>query len=204
MSDTVAVAGVVALVGLGVTIASLAYLHLTPTGLSPLHNAVSQYGITDKRRGYRAATISLGVAGAAVAVGIRSAIAGKRVELVVALLGVFAVARAVISWFPMDEPGSPRTSTGQTHGLIAIVTFSSAMVAALRLGQVLSKSSRWHGLGPVSLGFGLAMVVSIAGMFLARGNPEIRRYFGAIERVLYIAIIGWLTVFAVACAVRAR
>jgi hypothetical protein len=204
MSDTVAVAGVVALVGLAGTIASLAYLHLARTGLSALHNAVSQYGITDKRGGYRAATISLGVAGAAVAVGISSAIVGRRVELVVALLVVFAVARAVISWFPMDAPGSQRTSTGQAHGLIAVVTFCSAMVAALRLGQVLSKSGRWHGLAPVSLAFGLAMVVSIAGMLVARSNPEVRRYFGAIERVLYVAIIGWLAVFAVACAVRAR
>ena len=31
---------------------------------------------------------------------------------VVALCGVFAVARALISWFPMDAPGVQRTSTG--------------------------------------------------------------------------------------------
>jgi hypothetical protein len=48
------------------------------------------------------------------------------------------------------------------------------------------------------------MVASIAGLFLTRRSADLRRYFGAIERVLYLAIIGWLSVFAVACTVRLR
>ena len=38
-------AGVIALVALGTVIASLGYLHLAPTGLSPVRNAVSQSGL---------------------------------------------------------------------------------------------------------------------------------------------------------------
>jgi hypothetical protein len=204
MSSAVAMAGVVALVGIALAVAALIYLHVAPTGLSPLRNPVSQYGITAQRRGYRVATISLGAAGAATAVGIGTALRGNGVSVVVALLAVFAVARGIISWFPMDAPGSPRTSTGQTHGLIAIVTFAAATIAALRLGQILSRGGPWQGLAATSLALGWVMVVSIAGLFLTRRSADLRRYFGAIERVLYLAIIGWLSVFAVACTVRLR
>ena len=51
-------AGVTALLALAVTVASLGYLHFAPTGLSPVRNAVSQYGITPFRAGYRVATLA--------------------------------------------------------------------------------------------------------------------------------------------------
>ena len=60
-------AGVIALLALAVTVASLGYLHFAPTGLSPVRNAVSQYGITPFRGGYRVATLAFGAAGAALA-----------------------------------------------------------------------------------------------------------------------------------------
>jgi len=63
-----AAAGLIALLALAVTAASLGYLHLAPTGLSPVRNAVSQYGITPFRAGYRVATIAFGAAGANVRV----------------------------------------------------------------------------------------------------------------------------------------
>jgi hypothetical protein len=37
-------------------------------------------------------------------------------------------------------------------------------------------------------------------MLLSRIGPELRRAFGAIERMLYVAIIAWLVVMGVACA----
>jgi hypothetical protein len=46
------------------------------------------------------------------------------------------------------------------------------------------------------------MAASIAAMFVTRSSPELRRYFGAIERVLYVAILGWLTMIGVVCALR--
>jgi len=198
-TTTVEIAGGVALASLVATVGSLVYLHVAPTGLSVIRNAVSQYGITKYRIGYRTATISFGVAGIALAVGIDGAIHGKGKTVVVGLLVVFAVGRLIISWFPMDEPGTPRTSTGSTHGIIAIVTFGSATAAAFRLGSVLAKGGTWHTLAPTSTGFGWAMIVCIVGMALGRASPAIRGRFGAIERGLYVCMIGWFTVFAVAC-----
>lgn len=203
MRDVVVVAGGVALVGVAIAIASLVYLHLAPTGLSPLHNAVSQYGISKYQAGYRAATIGLGIAGAALAFGVGDVVRGsKGASTAVALLVVFAVGRLVISWFPMDEPGSPRTSTGQVHGLIAIVTFVSVTAAGFRLGSLLTAEGPWHVLAQVSTSFAWAMAACIVGMVLGRASLTLRRWFGAIERGFYVAMIGWVTVFAVACVIR--
>jgi uncharacterized protein DUF998 len=196
------VSGVVALVCLAANVASLVYLHLAPTGLSPVRNAVSHYGISRYRDGYRAATIALGLAGGALAVGVADAITGNGAGSVVGLLAVFAVARLVISWFPMDEPGATRTGHGAAHGLIAVATFGSATLAALRLGSVLGRTGRWHGLAPVSTALGWAMLACLVVMFVARASPVLGARFGAIERALYVAMVGWCSVFAVACALR--
>ena len=117
------IAGVVSLIAVAVTVASLAWLHVQRTGLSWLQNPVSEYGITPFRSGYRVATIAFGVAGLALAIGVDRAIAGHGTVRVVALLVVFAAARGAISWFPMDAPDAPRTSTGGIHVLLASGAF---------------------------------------------------------------------------------
>jgi hypothetical protein len=199
-----AVAGFIALLALAAVIASLGYLHLEPTGLSPVRNAVSQYGITTFRAGYRAATIAFGIAGLALAVGIDQAVSGHDSTMVVALLVVFALARGAISWFPMDAPGAGRTSTGQAHGLLAIAAFGSATVCSFKLASALSRAGRWHDLAPVSTALGLAMTACLIGMILARSIPAVRARFGAIERGFYVFAIAWFAVFAAACAAAAR
>jgi len=195
-----AYAGVIALLALAGVVASLAYLHLAPTGLSPVHNAVSQYGITAFRAGYRAATIAFALAGLALAAGLASAISGHGRVQVVALLVIFAVARALISWFPMDAPGAQRTSSGRAHGWLAIAAFGAATLAALRLGTVLSRAARWHSFAPVSVALGWLMVALLVAMALARSVPAVRDRFGAVERAFYLAAIAWFAVFGVACA----
>jgi hypothetical protein len=192
-------AGVTALLALAVTVASLVWLHLEPTGLSPVRNAVSQYGITAFRAGYRVATIAFGAAGIALAVGIGQALA-SRAKAVVVLLVIFAIARAAISWFPMDKPGANRTPTGQMHGLLAIAAFASVTLAAFRLAGALSSQDRWHSLAPVSIALGCAMGAILLTLPLARALPAVRARFGAIERGFYLSAIAWFAVFAYACA----
>ena len=196
------VAGVIALVALVVVVASLGYLHVAPTGLSPVRNAVSQYGITAYRLGYRVATIAFGVAGVALAVGIGRAVHG--VSTVVVLLVVFALARLSIGWFPMDLPGTERTASGARHGLLAIVAFVAVAAAATDLGRRLSVTNTWHHLAAVSNAFGIAMIVALVTMALARSAPAVRARFGAVERVFYLLAIGWFAVFSVACAANVR
>lgn len=194
----VTVAGVIALAAIAATVASLGYLHLAPTGLSPIRNAVSQYGITPYRAGYRAATIAFAVAGVALAVGIDRAV-GSRASAVIVLLAIFAAARAAISWFPMDAPGTALTPTGRAHGLLAVAAFGGATIAAFKLGAVLRDGQRWHALAPVSTALGAAMAFCLAVAIVSRSYPALRARFGAIERGFYLAAIAWFAVFAIAC-----
>ncbi|HEY0871076.1 MAG TPA: DUF998 domain-containing protein, partial [Acidothermaceae bacterium] len=115
MATAEAVAGVTCLAATGIGVVAIAVLHVLPTGLSPAHSAVSQYGITRYRLGYRVQTIAFAVAGGAAAAGLAEAVPGRAPALI-ALLTVFVVARAIISWYPMDEPGGEPTNHGRMHG----------------------------------------------------------------------------------------
>jgi hypothetical protein len=166
-----------------------------------MHNAVSQYGITRYRLGYRVQTISLGVAGGAAAVGLTQAAPG-RARALIALLVVFALARLVISWFPMDDPGGELSNTGRMHGLIAIVTFLAIAIAAQRLGTVAKQVPGWSTLSTVSSVIGWLMLASLVAMMAvgrgARANRSSPSYFGAVERVFYLAIVAWLVGLGIA------
>jgi hypothetical protein len=91
--------------GLAVGVAALAYLHLAPTGLSALRDAVSRYGISPFRGFYRVMTLGLAVAGAAhgviAVVTFTAATAGALrlgalgAVMLAAALGVFAAACAL-------------------------------------------------------------------------------------------------------------
>jgi hypothetical protein len=193
-------AGVVSLVSLAVVVASLTFLHVEPTGLSPVRSAVSQYGITSFRTGYRVATIGFAVAGIALAVGIDRVARGGGKNAVVVLLFVFALSRAAISWFPMDAPGTEPSQVGRTHGMLAFVAFVSAALAAFRLAGVLSKAQHWHSLATVSAVLGWAMVVCLVALALSRSFPAMKARFGMIERGFYLSAIVWFAVFSFACA----
>ena len=55
--------------GLSIGVVALVVLHLMPSGLSPLRNPVSQYGITRFKAGYRVQTLAYGLAGAGAGTG---------------------------------------------------------------------------------------------------------------------------------------
>jgi hypothetical protein len=192
------IAGTVTLLALATLLASLTWLHLQPTHLSPLHNAVSQYGITSYRAGYRVATLAFAAAGVALTVGITARLhaRGQTVEL---LLLVFAAARGTISWFPMDAPGAPPTRTGHMHRLLAFGAFAAVTYAAFKLPAALAQGTGWHSLRSVSSALGWVMLASLLAMALRRSLPRVGSWFGAIERAFYLTAIVWFAVFAVAC-----
>jgi Protein of unknown function (DUF998) len=194
------IAGVVSVIAVTLTVASLAWLHVQRTGLSWTLNPVSEYGITPFRSGYRVATIAFGIAGVALAIGIDRAIKGHGHIGVVALLVLFGVTRAAISWFPMDAPGTPRTSTGVIHFALAFVAFLSIAGAAIWLGAILPNVTRWHSLGPASTVLGYAMAACLVSSGWSRSIPVMRGWFGAIERGFYAFAIAWTALFAFLCA----
>jgi hypothetical protein len=168
-----------------------------------VRDPVSQYGITPFRTGYHVATIAFGAAGLALAAGIGEALGGRGVAAII-LLVVFAIARAAINWFPMDEPGTKWTRTGWLHFVLAFVAFASVLAAALVLGAVLSHLGTWHALATVSMALGYAMTACLSMFGLAQTVPPLRARFGAIERGFYLFAITWSAIFAAACVAGIR
>ncbi|HEY5030972.1 MAG TPA: DUF998 domain-containing protein [Actinomycetes bacterium] len=184
------VAGAGTLAAVAVAVGALVTLHVLPTGLSPVRDAVSHYGITRYRLGYRVLTISMGVAGLAAAAGLAVVVHGGA-ALVDLFLVAFALARLAISWYPMDEPGLAPTEHGRRHGLLALLTFTSVMVAGLRLPRALQLEGVWASqLAPLRV-FGWLLLVAAVGMIVTRrlGGGGL---FGLAERAFYLATFCWL------------
>ena len=147
----------------------LCYLHLAPTGYSPLADPVSAYGVGSYARWYQAQAASSGMATALLAAAL------GRPRGVLALLAFYAAGRVAITRFPMDARVA-------AHWLLAVVAFAALAAAAIRL------KPPEHGVPAL----GWAMVASLAAMMLARRNPPLRRWFGLAERAFYAAVLVWL------------
>ena len=198
--DVTGAAGALTLLGVACATITLGVLHGAPTGLTWARNAVSQYGISRYSAGYRVLTVSMGVAAAALAVGLTAAF-GSAVAAVVMLLAVLSAARLAISWFPMDEPGSASTSAGRTHLVLAVITFGSAVLAALRLGAALNRAGSWPDVSAASTALGWCLAAAAAGMIAGRRVEGLRSCFGAIERFFYAGVLGWLALVGTALLV---
>ena len=159
------------LVCTGVCVGCLVYLHLAPTGYSPLRDAVSRYGVGAYARWYQAQVAFCGVGAILLAIALR------RPTHVVVLLVAFGVARIAITRFPMD-------THLQAHWLLAVVTFVSVTTAAIRLEPA------FHG--TPALGFAMLSAL-LAGIVLRRRPTSL---FGATERAFYVAMLVWLVLVA--------
>ena len=174
----------------GGCVACLVYLHLAPTGYSPVRNAVSEYGIGAHARWYRAQAACAGAAGLLLAGALAKGVhpAPRRV---VALLVVLAVARIAIGWFPTDPIGTTEpTRNGGIHLLLAVAAFASASWAAIAL--------RHSQHGQPALGW--AMAICAIGTGLALRRSPLKPWLGLIERGYYIAMLAWLVLVAVRLA----
>ena len=180
-------AALLLLAGAAIALLSLVVAHLLPTGLNPLRDPVSQYGITRYRGWYWSA------AGGAALAGVGGVLffapTGTGIALVtVVLLAVFALARAAIGFFPMDAPGSARTGTGRTHNLLATAAFASVTAAAFTGAGALHDAgfpdaSAW------STACGAVMAVGTVGLLVTRRARS--GLFGLAERLIYVGFLAW-------------
>lgn len=193
MSESLAAA--IGFAGVAVGVTALIALHVLPTGLSPMADAVSRYGITKYRVGYRVQTLGYAAAGLALGLGVAHGL--HRGSLVVGLLVAFAAARALISWFPMDAPGAPRTEHGRRHGLLALIAFAAVAVAAARLPTVLHRDGVDPGAGNISAVLGWLLLASLLTMVLTRAGGPLAGRFGLVERVFYLLVTAWLVLVAI-------
>jgi hypothetical protein len=191
------IAGAVTIaVGLAVGLTALVVLHILPTGLSPLRNAVSQYGISPYRNGYRVQTLAYALAGLGAALGLAK-LPGP-VAFVVVLCVVFAAARAAIRWFPMDAPGAERTTTGSWHGALAIVAFGAVAIAAEILARLLRQDAIHPALASASDVLSVLMLATFVAMAVSRHLGA--QFYGLAERGFYVSMTAWLALVAILLA----
>ena len=157
-------------------VACLVYLHLAPTGYSPVRNAVSEYGVGRYAHWYG---LQAGLAGVAA---ICLAFALGHPRRVVMLLAVLAAARIAIGWFPTDGVASEEpTWRGAVHLLLALVAFAAASWAAIAL-RTGNHGEPWVGWLMAALAIGTMLSL----------RTSLRPWFGLIERGYYAAMLAWL------------
>ena len=112
---TAALVGLICVAASGVILIAL---HFLPTGLDPIRYAVSDYGWTSYRSGYRTMVVLQGAGAILIAVGL-----GQETDVEsLGWLYVYGVVRLLISGFMTDrEPEGLRslTRTGRIHMLLA-------------------------------------------------------------------------------------
>jgi integral membrane sensor domain MASE1 len=183
------IASVLLLLGSAIALVALIALHVLPTGLNPLRDPVSQYGITKYRAGYWTA------AGGAALAGLGGAITyahlpGVAAVITVVLLAIFAAARALIGFFPMDAPGAPRTATGRLHNALAFAAFGPVTAAAF-VGAGTLHDAGHAELSTWTTVFGAVMALGTIGMLVAARVPRARGVFGLAERLIYAGFLAW-------------
>lgn len=190
----------VALAAVAVSLGALLVAHLRHTGLSPLHQPVSQYALSSAAPWYRTQTLAMSLAALALAGSGLAGVGLAGMRGVALWLGLFAVTRAVVSWYPMDAPGAERTRTGALHGLLAIGAFASISLSANRFARVVGSAHVTQWWSRASSVVSVAMVVLLVVMVASRALRVVRNYFGLVERLFYLAIISWFVIVAAAFA----
>jgi hypothetical protein len=153
----------------------LVYLHVAPTGYSPVRNAVSEYGVGPYARWYGLQATLTGVAAICLAVAL------GHPRRVVALLAVLAAARIAIGWFPTDAASGQPTRRGGMHLLLALAAFTAAPWAAIALGPG-AHGAPWLGWLMAALALGTMLSL----------RTSLRPWFGLVERGYYAAMLAWL------------
>ena len=164
--------------------ALLVRLHLLPTGLSPVRDAVSDYGTTRFHAHYRVMVVLLGAGAALLAVAL-----GRGTDATALFwLWLFATSRVAIAGFMTDRDPPPFTTEGRVHVLLAALAFTSIAVAASNVD--------WTGAPGALDPIGKAVVVTAIATLGARIIRPLRPFFGLVERLLYCAFLAWLVVAA--------
>ncbi len=187
------VLSVVALAAVVVAAVAHVKLHLLPTGRSALRDPVSDYGVGPYGAWYRITVVGLAIA----SVSLTAAFArdgGPGVGALTAL-AIFGATRLAIAWFPVDLPEVGATRAGRIHNVLAVAAFVSIAVAAASIPDGLTADA-WSGKanGLNAVGAIVVWVAIATGVFVAL--PRLRRWFGLVERGLYWATFGWLSLAA--------
>lgn len=186
-------AAVLAMSGILVYLVVDAVLRVLEPQYSLLRNAESDYG-----NGPFAWLMDLnfllrGAASAAVVVAVSAAARPTRpLRLGLGLLMVWAVASALLAFFPDDLAGAAATASGHLHLLLALVAFVAIGVGAVLVAYLLARDAAWRPVGPPMLALAVAGLVALPLV----GRPPLHGDVGLFERLFLGLELAWLLVAA--------
>jgi len=112
-----------------------------------------------------------------------------------ALVAMWAVASGLLAFFSDDLAGTPVTTSGRLHVLLALIAFVAMAVGALSVSVGLAREA-----GTRAMGFWLTGIAVVGLLVLPLvGRPPIRLDIGLFERIflgvepLWLAAVSWWT-----------
>lgn len=179
------------LLDLGIFVA----LHILPSDYSPISHAVSDYAVGKYKSLFR---VRLWVNALGILVLVAALASASRVQIAtldLLSLGLVALTRVAMSFFPTDLEGKKLTRIGLLHYLCAILSFAFAFTALRDMTPALQHAFPWassmfgflYVLAPPAL---IAVIVTLV--------PMLRRIFGLFERIFLLTILAWLLLVSVA------
>jgi hypothetical protein len=170
---------------------------------SLLYNAESDYGrgpwywVMDINFLLRCA-LSLAIAAALY----RVARLDGRTRWGLGLLATWAVCSGVLAFFADNPRGTPITTSGVVHGVLAVIAFTAITVGAILISASLMSDPTWRPAGPILLTISIGIVLA----YLLLGAPH-KHYHapgGLYERIFLGLELLWIAVAAIAIARRTR
>jgi hypothetical protein len=155
-----------------------------------MRDAVSDYGASPHRAFYRTTVSLLGIGAVLLLLALAHGTDVARGGLI--WLGVYGVSRLAIAWFPIDLEGAPVTPVGRVHMALAAAAFTAIAFAAGDLTPSLADQPGWDGVSGLLSVLRWAVVICAVGTLITRVVMQLRRVFGLVERLLYVASIAFL------------
>jgi len=177
-------------------------LHFLPTGLDPFRNTISDYVRTDFGVLSRAAGLANGTGMVFLLLAIEGSRGLAGISGAIPEMGVLALSRLALPFFPTDLTGSPRTATGAVHAVLAGVSFVAAAFAAQALAAHLTvlgaRGSPGAVLSTLS-GASFPLLILFALTLLIR---PARRILGLVERLFLADLAALFIMLASLLAMR--
>jgi hypothetical protein len=164
------------------------WLHITPSGYSPVSNAVSDYGVGKTSKLFVIYLWLNNIGSIAIAF----ALIGLSYipHIIPILLLVLTLSRIGLSLFPTDLEGEKHTKRGYLHYFFAIILFGLSYYVIHHVTVVVAgREGRHHVVRFLEI-LSWLTTASLIGTVITMWKP-FRNIFGAIERVFILSTTFW-------------
>jgi hypothetical protein len=190
--------GTISLICMAWFLISVILLHLFDPALDPVDRQISEYALGPSAWLMTVAFVVVGVGMGAAGLGLRRSLAPAPRVWAAWLLAITGLFFLGVAAFPTDAPladgTTANTFSGQMHAFAATIGPLFLVVGAYLLRGVFARDPRWHPLASATRWFAVAITLwfLISGTLVVALGPG--RYTGAVQRLFWLALLGWFTV----------